>query len=248
MKYKHKSVMKMNIVICDDEKVWQNELIKYLDEYKRKRKIDIFIKCFSDGRSCWESKTDKYNIIFMDYQMGNVNGIETARKIRKVNSDSIIIFVSAYPQVAMDTFEVKTFRFLSKPIDKARLFKAIDDYLDEIDIDSFLIFKTHEKTIRIKISEVIYTEARRNHTIIHTEKEDYEILTNLKSVEKMLPAEKFFRCHNAYVTSFQHIKYHNNTEICYDDGSAAYISRSMLPKFRTAFHEFIIKYDSGEIK
>ena len=70
MKYKHKSVMKMNIVICDDEKVWQNELIKYLDEYKRKRKIDIFIKCFSDGRSCWESKTDKYDIIFMDYRNG----------------------------------------------------------------------------------------------------------------------------------------------------------------------------------
>lgn len=238
----------MNVAICDDEKIWQNELIKHLNEYKTKRKIDIFMQCFSDGKSCCESKNDKYDIIFMDYQMGSANGIETARKIRETNSDSIIIFVSAYPQVAMDTFEVKTFRFLSKPIDKTKLFKAIDDYLAEINIDSFLIFKTHEKTIRVKISEIIYAEAQRNHTVIHTEKEDFEILRNLKTIEKMLPKDKFFRCHNAYITSFQHVKHHNNTEIYYDDNSVAYISRSMLVKFKTAFHDFIAKYDLGEIK
>lgn len=238
----------MNIAICDDERIWQNELIKDLNEYKNKRKVDLFIQCFSDGKSCCESKNDKYDIIFMDYQMDDANGIETARKIRKSNSDSIIIFVSAYPQVAMDTFEVKTFRFLSKPIDKVKLFKAIDDYLDEIDIDSFLIFKTHERTIRIKISEIIYVEAQRNHAIIHTEKEDFEILKNMKFVEKMLPKEKFFRCHNAYLTSFQHIKNHNNTEIYYDDNSVSYISRSMLAKFKEAFKDFIEKYDLGKIK
>ncbi|MBD5146691.1 MAG: response regulator transcription factor [Ruminococcus sp.] len=238
----------MNVAICDDEKIWQSELIDNLNEYKKMRKIDIFIQCFSDGESCCEAPNDKYDIIFMDYQMENSNGIETARKIRKTNSDSIIIFVSAYPQVAMDTFEVKTFRFLSKPIDKAKLFKAIDDYLKEFDVDSFLIFKTHEKTIRIKMSEIIYAEAQRNHTIIHTEKEDFEILKNLKAVEKMLPKDRFFRCHNAYITSLYHVKKHSNTEVCFDDNSVAYISRSMLTKFKKAFHEFIKKHDLGEIK
>lgn len=238
----------MNIAICDDEKVWQNELIKYLEEYQKKRHIDIFTTCFSDGKSCYESSLNKYDIIFMDYQMEGADGIETARIIRKKNSDSIIIFVSAYPQIAMDTFEVNTFRFLAKPINKAKLFKAIDDYIAEIDTDNLLIFKTHEKTIRIKLSEIIYAEAQRNHTIIHTVNDDYEILINLKAVEKKLPKEKFFRCHNAYITSFQHIKHHNNTEIYYDDKSTAYISRSMLPKFRIAFQEYVVKYDLGEFK
>ena len=238
----------MNIAICDDEKIWQKELIKYLDEYKRKRKEDMFISCFSDGISCCESKLDKYDIIFMDYQMESVDGIETARKIRLKNADTVIIFVSAYPQIALDTFEVKTFRFLSKPIDKAKLFKALDDYFAEIDIDKLLVFKTHEKTIKIKVSEVIYAEANKNHTMIHTEKEDFEILTNLKTVEKMLSEDKFFRCHNAYITSFRHIKHHNNTEIIYYDNSSVYISRNKLPKFRIAFQEFILKYDMGEIE
>lgn len=238
----------MNIAICDDERIWQKELMNCLSEYKKIRKLDLFINCFSDGKSFCESPNDKYDIIFMDFQMETANGIETARTIRKTNSDSIIIFVSAYPQVALDTFEVGTFRFLSKPIDKIKLFKAIDDYFDEVYIDRFLIFKTHEKTIRIKVSEIIYAEAQRNHTIIHTQKENFEILTNLKTVEKRLPKENFFRCHNAYITSFVHIKYHNNTEIYYDDNSFAYISRSMLKKFKDAFQEFIIKHESGEIK
>ena len=135
----------MNIAICDDEKVWQNELIKYLEEYQKKRHIDIFTTCFSDGKSCYESSLNKYDIIFMDYQMEGADGIETARIIRKKNSDSIIIFVSAYPQIAMDTFEVNTFRFLAKPINKAKLFKAIDAYIAEIDTDNLLELVNIEK-------------------------------------------------------------------------------------------------------
>ena len=60
--------------------------------------------------------------------MENLNGIETARKIRNLNNNCAIIFVSSYPDIAIDTFEVEAFRFLIKPIDKVKLFKSIDDY------------------------------------------------------------------------------------------------------------------------
>lgn len=236
----------MNIAICDDEKVWQGELLKHLREYSIERHLDFSYTCFSDGQSLYNSEKE-FDIIFMDFQMEGLDGIETSRKLRNCNSDSTIIFVSSYAHVAMDAYEVKAYRFLVKPIEKTKLFKALDDYRAEIDAENFLVYKTHERTIRIKISEIIYAEARKNHTIIHTVNEDYEILKNLKEVQKDLPGEKFFRCHKAYLVSFLHIQSHNNTDIVFDDGSNAYISRMYLPSLRKAFHEYILKFNNGEI-
>ncbi len=236
----------MNIAICDDEKVWQGELLKHLREYSIERHLDFSYTCFSDGQSLYNSEKE-FDIIFMDFQMEGLDGIETSRKLRNCNSDSTIIFVSSYAHVAMDAYEVKAYRFLVKPIEKTKLFKALDDYRAEIDADNFLVYKTHERTIRIKISEIIYAEARKNHTIIHTVNEDYEILKNLKEVQKDLPSEKFFRCHKAYLVSFLHIQSHDSTDIVFDDGSNAYISRKYLPSLRKAFHEYILKFNNGEI-
>lgn len=234
----------MNIAICDDEKVWQDELKNYLYDYKQERNTDIFINCFSDGSSCSEASLENYDIIFMDYQMKDINGVETARRIRETNSDSTIIFVSAFPQVAMDTFEVNTFRFLTKPIKKDKLFKAIDDYISQTLADNFIVIKEHERTLRLKISDIIYIEAFGSHSFIHTVKHDYNVSRNLKEIEKLLPDDRFFRCHKAFLTSFMHIRCHDSTDIYFYDDSRIYISRNMLSKFRKALQNYTVKYDS----
>lgn len=236
----------MKVAVCDDEKVWADKLDELLKEYGNARHLDIFITHYNSGVSLIESG-NLFDIVFMDFQMDGLNGIETARKINKLKPDGIIIFVSAYTNVAMDTFEVKAYRFLGKPINKEKLFKAIDDYRIEMETDDFLIFKTHEGTIRVKISEIVHVEALGSHSKIHTLKSDYEILINLKSIQNKLPPDKFFRCHKAYITSFLHIQSHDNTTIRYDDGSTAFISRNYLAKFRRAFEEYIIKHSAQEV-
>lgn len=191
----------MNVAICDDERVWSEELGVLLKEYGNARHIDVFTYFFINGTSLIESKKE-FDIIFMDYQMDGLNGIETSRKLRALKSDGIIIFVSAYTNVAIDTFEVKAYRFLAKPIKKDKLFQAIDDYRAEMETDNFLVFKTHDGTVRIKVSEIVYVEGSGNNSRIHTIKSDHEIHINLKMVQSRLPPDKFFRCHKAYVTSF----------------------------------------------
>ena len=233
----------MNIAICDDEKKWQEELKDYIYEYTNAHNINVFVNSFSDGKACYEANLKNYDIIFMDYQMNETNGIETAQNIRKYNSDSTIIFVSAFPQIAIDTFEVNTFRFLAKPIDKEKLFKALDDYIAQIQTENFIIFKSHQGTVRIKISDIIYAESKRNHTIIHTEHKNYEVLTHLKNIESRLPMDKFFRCHRAFITSFKYIKNHTNTDIYFYDNTGIFISRNKLTAFKNALCEYTAKYD-----
>lgn len=233
----------MKVAICDDEKPWANEINSLLNEYSQTRRIDVFSFYYDSGTSLIESG-NTYDIVFIDYQMEGLNGIETARKINLLNPDGITIFVSAYTNVALDAFEVKAYRFIAKPINKEKLFKAIDDYRAEMDSDNFLVFKTHEGTIRIKISEIVFVEALGNHSIIHTLNTDYEIFINLKTIQNKLPSDKFFRCHKAYITSFTHIQAHDNTVIKYDNGTKVYISRKFLPQFKNAFKDFILRYNT----
>lgn len=136
----------MNAAICDDESYWRETLTDHLTEYKKSRHIDIFIDHFSDGISLINS-SEKFDIVFMDYHMNGLNGIETARRLRESNNNCVIIFVSAFPNVALDTFEVNAFRFLAKPIDKDKLFKSLDDYFT-IEKNNFLILNTHNETVK----------------------------------------------------------------------------------------------------
>lgn len=232
----------MRAAICDDEKAVHETLERLLQEYKLARNIDIYIDKFESGFSLLHSAKD-YDVVFMDYQMERLDGIETARLIREKNKECVIIFVSAYPEAAVDTYEVGTFRFLVKPVSKEKLFKALDDYMRSIDHDNFLIVKTKDGAWKIKMSDIIYAEAKGKHTIIRTVKGSFDVSVSLKQIGAMLPAEKFMRCHKSYLVGFAHIINHNNTEIIFDNNEKAQIGRNYMVRFKTAFQNYIMRYN-----
>ena len=230
----------MRIAICDDEAFWIHELQNLLKEYYITRHIDFYVLFFSSGTELLGTH-DKFDIIFMDYQMENLNGIDTARKIRNLNNNCAIIFVSSYPDI------VDAFRFLIKPIDKAKLFKSLDDYRKKIENDNFIVLKSRENETILKTSEIIFCEALGRHTLLHTTRGDIESSKNIKEIEKQLSNDRFFRSHKAFIASFSHITGYDNNSITFDNGETAFISRNYLPRFKAAFHEFIVRNNMGKV-
>lgn len=150
-------MISMTAAICDDEKAFRYEISGLVCKYMKSRNIEIYTDSYANGTELLKSEKE-YDVIFLDYQMEGINGIETAEKLRETNSDSVIIFISAYPAAALDAYEVKTFRFLVKPVDESKLFKALDDYIRSIDFDNILLLNTHEGNFKLKMSEIIYLE------------------------------------------------------------------------------------------
>ncbi len=237
----------MKVAVCDDEKIARSEILSLLTEYKKLKGIDIFPYVYENGGMLLDTKLD-YDVIFMDYQMGEADGIEISRKIREVNKDCIIIFISAYPMAALDSFEVNTFRFLTKPIDRSKMFKALDDYMAAIDYDNLLILNTHEGVWKIKMSEIVYAEACKKHTSIYTTDKIYDVHIHLKKIEARLPKDRFIRCHRSFVVGFYHIKNHTNQEIVFENGRKAYIGKHYLTSFKTGFQSYVMRYNKGAIK
>lgn len=234
----------MKVAVCDDEIMYRDEISDLLRKYQFDRKIDVFIDLYKSGTELLSSEYP-YDIIFMDYQMNGLDGIETCRRLRESNKDTVIIFISAYPTAALDSFEVNTFRFLAKPIDKCKMYRALDDYLNSIENDSILVLNTHDGKWFIKLSDVIYLEAAGKRTLLRTAKVTYDIHNNLKALEKMLPQDRFCRCHKSFVVSFDHIINYTGSEVMFDNGEKAYIGRHYLVQFREEFQNYIIRYNKG---
>lgn len=241
-----KGVLFMRVAICDDERPMYINLWGLLEEYRKKRNIVVYTDYYKSGEELIKASKD-YEVIFMDFQMDGLNGIETAERIRETNKECIIIFVSAFPEAAVDSHEVGTFRFLVKPVDKNKLFKALDDYLNSIDYDNLLILKTHEGTWKIKMSEIIYAEAKGKHTVIRTTKDSHEINIHLKKLGEKLPAEKFIRCQRAYIVGFAHIENHTSEEILFDNGERALIGKAYKAAFKETFSQYIMRYNERNL-
>ena len=233
----------MNIAICDDEILLHKELKEALCDYGRDRSVDIYTCCFKNGRDLLNSK-ELFDIIFMDYEMAELDGIETAEFIRRNNDTTAIIFLSAYPDIVFDTFSVNAFRFLTKPLDTEKMYEALDSYRNSIDKDNLLLIKTLEKTWSIKHSEIVYVEALRKHTLIRTAKTTLEIAKCLGEIEVMLPKEKFFRVHKSFIVNFSHIKNYDKEYILFDNDERADLGKKYYSGFKFAFLNFIKKYNA----
>lgn len=234
----------MNIAICDDEILLHKELKDALCKYSRDRSIDIYSSCFTNGTDLINSD-ELFDVIFMDYEMAGLDGIETCERIRKNNDTTTIIFLSAYPDVVFDTFSVNAFRFLTKPLDIEKMYSALDDYMNSIDADNLLIIKTIEKTWSIKHSEIIYAEAKRKHTLIRTAKTTLEVAKCLGEIEDMLPKEKFFRVHKAFIVNFSHIRNYDKEFILFDNSERADLGNKYYKEFKNNFFEYIKRHNMG---
>ncbi len=232
----------MKIAICDDQMAMHTELKKHLENYAQKRNLIMIYNDYTNGFDLISSQNE-YDIIFMDYQMAEIDGLETARQIRKKNTDTTIIFLTSFPDIVFDTFEVNAYRFLVKPIDDARLEAALDSYLSDNDESNFILIKTDESNQKININDIIYIEASDKYCNIRTNEGTVLFKKTLSEIEKILPEDKFFRCHRTYLVGFRHIVSHTSTDVLFDNKEKALISRVKLPPFKKAFTNYIKRYN-----
>ena len=190
----------MFAALCDDDKYITEEIKKLLLEYAKDNRITIDIDEFESGEELLNSEKN-YDIIVLDYQLGSTNGLTVAKELRKRNVLSSIIFLTSYPNFMIDAFEVNTFRFLLKPIDKSKFFKAIDDYIKIVDANYPITIIQNKELKKINSNEICYIEADGKYSNIHLSDKIMHCSKTLAGVTKLLPAYCFVKTHRAFVVN-----------------------------------------------
>jgi len=226
----------MKIAMCDDEKFFRDIL------YGEIKKINSSyeIKEYHNGREMLDSR-EKYDVIFLDIDMPELNGMETAVRLRKLASDSLIIFVTSHMEFVQEAFKVRAFRFLSKPVNKKDLYEAVSEAERELSAQEKVVITQKGKTYEIKLSAVVYIESYGDYTYVYDNAgNSYECSVTLKEWEKRLEGKHFFKIHKSYIISMRYVtKIIENKVTLEGVISELTVSRRNISLFKDAYFEFI---------
>ena len=233
---------KMRIAICDDEEVFRRELIGYLEKYFRINHIDLDYYEFRDGSELLNFKAE-FDMIFMDYEMKNLNGIDTVSELRKRNVDTMVVFISSYREMVFDTFMVKAFRFLVKPLNEQKLNEAIDAYIEERNNSNYVIVRDLEKGSNISLPEkkIALAQAENVYTNVFTSSKVYRYNNTLSAFEGELSSNFFFRTHRSYLINLFFVDSFSKSEITLTTGERVLLSKTKYTAFKKQYFDFIKK-------
>lgn len=234
----------VKIAVCDDSKYMRGEVKNRILQYSMKKDFDYTIEEYEAGEKLIESGV-KYDLIFMDYEFedNGANGLEITRKIREYDKNSTIVFVSSYPSIVFDTFEVGTFRFLTKPIDDKKFNNVLDSFLRLMAEDDVLKVRLDGENHFFKESVIAYVEGMGKNCILHfgDGRKEMECHETLGAVEGRLSPKKFYRCYKSFLINLAYVDSYNRDEVTMTTGDKLIISRLKYKEFNNIYSDYLVK-------
>lgn len=207
--------MKYKIAICDDEQDQIEYISSVVSKWRSRNGCACDIGIFNSAEAfLFEYEDNKaYDILLLDVEMKSITGIEMAKRIRKDNNRSEIIFITSHFEFVGEGYEVDALHYLIKPIDENKLMQVLDKAADKLSVEpTFVVISCEGGTIRLYESDILYVEAFLHYIVIHTKDKEYRIKESISVFEEKLSGD-FYRIHRSYVVSLKHITRISRTSV-----------------------------------
>ena len=232
----------MRIAICDDHQFFTQELENQIQsEYNS---LDLLIHTFSCGEdlvSYYHKGNVAFDVILLDMEMKELDGLKTAKIIRQIAPKTFIIFITIHSEMASIGYEVSAFRFLSKPVKAAKLFEALEAAKAQIRETKIIYIKNSEGEYAIDMNDIIYFEAQIQQVKIQTRYQTFFHRYNISDYVKELENYDFISVHRSYLINLKYTKGIVNQEIIMEGDILIPISRLKYQKVKHQFHYYISK-------
>ena len=183
--------------------------------------------------------TSDYDIVFFDVKMPYMNGMTAAHKLREMDKQVVILFITSLTQYAIEGYAVDAVDYVVKPVSyenfALKLARAIKRS-NEKDGD-FIIIKEKNGTVRLNVHTIRYVESDGHHCVYHCGKSEYSRYSSLKQAAKELSAYPFAYCNSCYLVNLSYVKQIVGDEAAVD-GENLQISQSKKKNFTLAWKEF----------
>lgn len=199
-------------IIVDDEPLALDVLETYLDRISN---VELVARCNNAIEAFEALQKDEVDLIFLDIEMPQLTGIDF---IKSLANPPQVIFTTAYPNYALDGYELNVTDYLLKPISFDRFMKAINKAMKqnkraqavetnaaESEKADFIFVKADKKLIKIRYEEIFYIEGLKDYVILHTPNGRIVTLQTMKSLEVKLPKDLFKRVHRSYIAQLGQI-------------------------------------------
>ncbi|HIX37373.1 MAG TPA: LytTR family DNA-binding domain-containing protein [Candidatus Blautia pullistercoris] len=227
----------IKIAVCDDEKYYADQISQEIQKHGRKMGLKLSVDVYYDAAGFFEGPIESYQILFLDVKLQNgESGIELGKKLREKSSRAIIIYVSAYIEMAPMGYEVEAFRYLLKKDIEKTLAYTLEDAIAKLHKQNYnYVIRTKGKTQTLPLDEILYFESYKRYVTIYTSHENYKQYRKISDLEQELLEYGFGRIYKSYLVNWKHVQTIENGKALMDNGIRLTCSR-------TNYQEIIRQY------
>jgi DNA-binding LytR/AlgR family response regulator len=226
----------INCIIVDDEPLSRRVIQKYLKDLPH---LNLLASCSHAFEAMEVIQKEPVDLIFLDINMPRLSGINFAKSL---SNPPLIIFTTAYPEFAVEGFELEAVDYLLKPFSQERFLKAVNkaskllesNPLSKISNDpNFLIIKADKKLFKLNFEDILYLQAYGDYVKVFTNKKTLLTKERLSNIEANLPPNLFQKIHRSYIISLD--------AISFLEGNQVKINETFLPISNTYRTELLDK-------
>ena len=208
--------MVVNCLVVDDEPIAREGILEHIAQ------VDFLYPiaaCKNAIEASIELRKNQVDLVFLDIQMPKITGIDF---LKNLQNPPLVIITTAFPEYAIEGYELNILDYLLKPISFERFFKAALKAQSHFNLQAhdrltaaqpYFFIKANQKIEKICMDDVLYIEALSNHIIIYTRQNKYIAYMSFKGIESQLPKNRFLKIHKSFIVSVDAIKTIDNDEI-----------------------------------
>ena len=230
----------IKIAIVEDDSQYIDTLKEYIARFMKENGVSIDLKIFTDGKQIVFDYEPLYDIILMDIEMPGLDGMSAAEKIREVDKDVIIIFITNMAQYAIKGYQVRARSYILKPVNyysfEMELKEAVGTLAKKK--NDALLLPGEDGLVKVMVGDIYYLESQKHQMLIHTKSGVIQIRETMKNMEEKLAEYYFERCNVSYLINLSHVN--GIAGDCVDvEGEQLPISRQKRKGFIAALSNYV---------
>ena len=232
----------IRIGIVEDDPHCIDVVLSHLDRFQRENDQRFHVAAFNDGADILADYRPDWDVLFLDIQMERVSGMTAAQRIREVDSEVLIVFITSSPHYAVSGYEVDALSYLLKPVNYRSFeqeMRRILVRLQQRHRRELLFNATDRAQHRVAVDDIVYIETVRHRVDIHTLDGHYGVATTLRAMEERLEADGFIRCHSGLLVNLRHVTGVEGSSCRVRGGGSLPISRPRKQEFLASLAEYI---------
>ena len=204
--------MSMNCLIVDDEPLSREVLRNYIYDHPD---LELAGECKDAFEAMGDLEQKAIDLIFLDINMPKLSGINFYKSL---NQKPMVIFTTAYPEFAVEGFELDAVDYLLKPFSFERFIKAVNKAKGKLpaaekESTDFIMLKADKKMYRTAYDDILFFESLGDYVKVHTKERVLIIASTLKKLLTELPESRFLRTHKSYIISMSSVEYIEGNQI-----------------------------------
>ena len=226
--------MDYRIAICDDRQEDREYVRQLTARWAQQRGNQMEMTEFCSAEQfLFSCPQPDFDLLLLDIEMGEMDGISLAKQVRRTNELMQIVFITGYSDYITEGYEVAALHYLMKPVKEEKLFAVLDRAVERLHKNTkVLTLETAEEMVRVPLYKVSALEVQRNYVTVHA-RQDYTVKKSLSELMEQLD-ERFFRVGRSAVVNLNDISRVTRSDIYLTDGRSIPLPRGAYDKLNRA--------------